>query len=193
MSVVAPATGPLSRLLRLGARRQYGPPIEASTAVYARHPRLLLAFALFNGAAERPGALGRRLKDLASLRAATVVECEFCIDIGSEHARRSGLTDEQLLALSRAEASGLFSEPELVVIAYAEALARTPAVLGNELLARAKRAFTDKQLVELAYICAWENTRARLNIGLGIEPGGFSGGRTCARPESESAETAGVA
>ena len=59
---------------------------------------------------------------LAALKAATLVECEFCIDIGSEYARRSGLTDAQLLALHDPEPSGLFSADELLVIAFAQAI-----------------------------------------------------------------------
>ena len=184
MPLVAPTTGPLARLIRFVARRQYGAPIDASTAVMAGHVRLLFALAAFNRAVERPGALGRELKDLAAVRAATVAECEFCIDIGSEYARRSGLSDEQLLALPRARESGLFSEDQLVVIAYAEALSRTPAVVPAELAEAVARRFDRRQVIELAYICAWENHRARLNIGLGIEAGGFSEGRVCALPES---------
>jgi AhpD family alkylhydroperoxidase len=184
MPLVAPTTGPLARLIGFVARRQYGPPVDDSTAIMAGHVRLLLAFGAFNRAVERPGALGRELKDLAAVRAATVAECEFCIDIGSEYARRSGLTGEQLLALPRARESGLFSEDQLLVIAYAEALSRTPAVVSPELGEAVARRFDRRQLMELAYICAWENHRARMNVGLGIEAGGFSEGRVCALPDS---------
>jgi AhpD family alkylhydroperoxidase len=182
--LVAPTSGPLARLIGIVARRQYGSPIDDSTAIMAGHVRLLGAFGAFNRAVERPGALGRELKDLASVRAATIVECDFCIDIGSEHARRAGLSDEQLLALPRARESGLFSEDQLLVIAFAEAVSRTPATLPPALGEAIRRRFDRRQIIELAYICAWENHRARMNIGLGIEPGGFSEGRVCASPQS---------
>jgi len=40
-------------------------------------------------------------------RGAGIVGCEFCIDFGSEWARRAGLTEEQLRNLHDAHASGL--------------------------------------------------------------------------------------
>ncbi len=127
MSYVAPATGPVARLTAWVARRQYGAAIHESALVYARDLRRGMAFQQFNRAVERRGALPAPLADLAVLRAAQIVGCGFCVDIGSEHARRSGLSDEQLLALHRAADSGLFDADQLLVLEYADALSRTPA------------------------------------------------------------------
>jgi AhpD family alkylhydroperoxidase len=118
---VAPATGLQARIATFFARRQYGSEIVESTGVYAQNPRLMYWFVAFNRAVEKPKRLPARLRELAVLKAATVVGCEFCIDIGSEYARRSGLTDPQLLALHDAEASGLFDAEELLIINYARA------------------------------------------------------------------------
>src|SRR5262245_22769845 len=100
---VAPATSLQARLTVWAARRQYGPEVAESTAIYARHPRLLRWFGLFNRAVEHRSAVPEPLMHLAALKAATVVDCAFCIDIGSELARRAGLSDAQLLALHDAE------------------------------------------------------------------------------------------
>jgi len=40
-SPIAPATGLQARLTIWSARRLYGEPIAESTAIYARHPRLM--------------------------------------------------------------------------------------------------------------------------------------------------------
>jgi AhpD family alkylhydroperoxidase len=190
---IAPATGPQARLVTWVARRQYGEEMVESTAIYARHPRLMRAFALFNRTVERPRAVPHALMELAALKAATVVECAFCIDIGSELARRSGLTDAQLLALHDPEPSGLFSANELLVIAFADGLSRTPAT-SDEATASALRArFGDRGLMELTYLVAWENLRARLNTGLGVEPGGFSEGKACARPATAAPDATAAA
>jgi AhpD family alkylhydroperoxidase len=184
---IAPATGLQARLVTWVARRQYGAEMVASTAVYARHPRLMRAFALFNRTVERPRTVPHALMELAALKAATVVECAFCIDIGSELARRSGLTDAQLLALHDPEPSGLFSADQLLVIAFADGLSRTPATSDDATAAALRARFGDRGLMELTYLIAWENLRARLNTGLAIEPGGFSTGKACALPAGAGA------
>jgi AhpD family alkylhydroperoxidase len=183
-SPIAPATGLQARLTIWSARRLYGEPIAESTAIYARHPRLMRWFGLFNRAIERPGAVPEPLMHLAALKAATIAECAFCIDIGSEYARRAGLTDAQLLALHDPEPSELFSADELLVIAFAQQLTATPAISDPATTTALITRFGDRGLIELSYLIAWENLRARLNVGLAIEPGGFSGNRVCALPAS---------
>jgi AhpD family alkylhydroperoxidase len=181
---IAPATGVQARFSVWAARRQYGPEMAESAAVYARHPRLTRWFALFNRAVEKPGVVPHRLRELAVLKAATVVECAFCIDIGSHLARRAGLSDAQLLALHDPDPSGLFSDDELAVIAFAHGLSVTPAVADDEVAGAIRDRFGEQGLIELSNLVAWENFRARLNVGLGIGPGGFSEGKVCARPAS---------
>jgi AhpD family alkylhydroperoxidase len=78
------------------ARRQYGPAMDECAAVYGHEQRLARWFAAYNRAVEKSVKIPKRLRDLAALKAATVVGCEFCMDIGSEYARRSGLSDAQL-------------------------------------------------------------------------------------------------
>jgi AhpD family alkylhydroperoxidase len=176
------ADGLHTRVVTAVARRQYGEPIVESTRVYARHPRLLHALALYNRAVERPRKVPQPLRELAVLEAARVIECEFCIDIGSEYARRSGLSDEQLLALADAPASGLFGEDQLLVLAYARGMSLTPPEVTDEQVAALRARFGDDGVLELTHLVAWENARARTNTALGIGAGGFSEGRVCAVP-----------
>jgi AhpD family alkylhydroperoxidase len=187
---LAPATGLMARFSVWVARRQYGPEMTESAAVYARHPRLTRAFVLFNRSVEKPGVVPHRLRELAVLKAATVVECAFCIDIGSDFARRAGLTDAQLLALHDPVPSGLFSADELAVIAFAHALSCTPATADDATAAAIRDRFGDTGLIELSHLVAWENFRARLNVGLGVGPGGFSAGKACALPASAAGAAA---
>ncbi|HEY4094062.1 MAG TPA: carboxymuconolactone decarboxylase family protein [Baekduia sp.] len=184
---VPPAGGLQARLLIWAGRRQYGPSMDESAGVYAQHPRLLRWYAAYNRAVEKRGVLSQQLRDLAALKAATVVACEFCMDIGSELARRAGLSDEQLLALHRAETSGLFSDDELLVIDYARAMTLTPPTVTDEQVAALRTRFGDSGVLELTHLVAWENARARTNRALGIGVGGFSEGRVCAVPEGVGA------
>jgi 4-carboxymuconolactone decarboxylase len=182
MSRIEPRRGLLGGLVAKGSRVAYGREME-SGRVMAQHPRLMIDYMRFNRAAERGKRVPKGLSELAVLKAATIVGCEFCMDIGSEYARRSGLRDEQLLALHEAHDSGLFSADELLVIDLATGMSRTPGAVSDELMARVVERFGAKGAIELVHLIGWENTRARINVALEIAPEGFSEGKVCAIPD----------
>jgi 4-carboxymuconolactone decarboxylase len=184
------ATGLQARFATFAAKRKFGPPMVDSAAIYAHNPRLLRWFAAFDRAVTKPERVPDKLHKLAELKAATVVECEFCIDIGSELARRSGLTDGQLLALHDPEPSGLFDADELLVIAYARGMSLTPPRVDDATVDALRARYGARGLLELTYLIAWENLRARLNSALDLAPGGFSDGKVCALPASAGAAQA---
>jgi AhpD family alkylhydroperoxidase len=179
MSRIEPRQGFFAATVARGSRIVYGREMR-SARVYAQHPRLMLDYMRYNRAAERGKRVPKALTELAVLRAATLVGCEFCMDIGSEFARRSGLSDEQLLALPNAHESGLFSDDELLAIDLATGMSTTPGRVDDETMARARERFGVKGTLELVHMIAWENARARANVALDIAPEGFSEGKACA-------------
>ncbi|QHD87184.1 carboxymuconolactone decarboxylase family protein [Gordonia sp. JH63] len=129
-----------------------------------------------------------KLKELAELKAAGMVSCEFCLDIGSALASGAGITEQQLRDLPRYQESTAYTDLEKLVIGYAEAMTRTPAV-GDDLADLRRRLaehLSETQIVELAMTVAWENQRARLNQSLGVRPTGMADGLACAVPERTS-------
>jgi AhpD family alkylhydroperoxidase len=158
-------------------------PVEA----YALAPRLLLGYGMLEGAVAKLHRFPERLKVLAELKAATLTSCEYCIDFGSQVARRAGLSDEQLLSLPRYRESDCFSELEKLVLDYAVAMSRTPVAVSDELFAQLRSHFDEAQLVELTSVIAVESMRGRFNLALGIGAAGFSEGMVCAVPEVEPA------
>jgi 4-carboxymuconolactone decarboxylase len=178
---IEPGRGPIADLAAWSGRRLYGRDL-VSARVYARHPRLLLGWLRYNRSSERVPHVPRQLAELAVLRAASMVGCEFCIDIGSEFARRTGLGDEQLLSLHDAHASGLFDDDQLLVIDLATGMSSTPGEVDDELMARVRARFGVKGTMELVQLIAWENSRARQNVALGLGAEGFSTGKACAMP-----------
>ena len=185
-------TGPLTRLALRMARRKTGQLTGRETATmiepleaYAHAPPLLLGYGAFELAAGRVEGVEHRIKELTALKAAAIVDCEYCIDIGSSIAHRAGLTDEQLLALPRYRESGLFSEPEMLALDLADAMTRAPVEVSDELYGALREHFDDAQLVELASNIALENMRARFNAALDIGSAGFTEGMVCAIPEAE--------
>src|SRR6476659_5763175 len=104
-------------------------PIE----MYAHEPGLLAGVGALEQATAELNRVDRRLRDLAELKAATVTGCEYCIDLGSRVARRSGLSDAQLLALPAYRSSTLFTGLEKLVLDYAAGMSRTPVDVSDEL------------------------------------------------------------
>jgi AhpD family alkylhydroperoxidase len=152
--------------------------------MFAHVPRLLNAYGRLEQANAKLDRLDQRISDLAELKAATMTSCEYCIDLGSQVARqRSGLSDEELLALPRYRDSDLFSEVEKLALDYAVGMSRTPVEVSDALFARLQEHFDEAQLVELTFVIALENLRGRFNLAFGIGAAGFSEGMVCAVPE----------
>ena len=121
---------------------------------------------------------------LAVLKAGALSHCEYCIDIASSIARKTGLSDEQLLALPSYRESELFDELEKLVLDYAVGISRTPIDVSDALFASLREHFDERQMVELTNVIALENMRARFNTALGIGAAGFTEGMVCARAET---------
>jgi AhpD family alkylhydroperoxidase len=183
----APARpGLIARLAFLYSRRRYGK-VLGPVALSAHHPRLLLGYGAFETAIERSHLVDEALKNLAVMKAAALVGCEWCIDFGSALSLRHGVTEAQLRELPRFRESEAFSRLEKLVLEYAEAITRTPSEVDAALLARLREHFDEPQLVELTATIGIENYRARCNHAFGLPSEGFSAGGACAVPEQPEA------
>jgi len=172
--------------------RETGRMIEP-VEMYAHLPGVLFAYGKLEQATVKLSRLDDRLKALAELKAATLTNCEYCIDLGSQVARRWGLSDEQLLALPRYRGSELFDYVEKLVLDYAVGMSRTPVEVSDELFAGLRRHFDDAQIVELTHLIALENLRGRFNLALGVGSAGFSDGMVCAVPATLTQSAPGSA
>ncbi|CAM3142878.1 carboxymuconolactone decarboxylase family protein [Mycobacterium colombiense] len=153
--------------------------------MYAHIPRLLNAYGKLEQAESKLDVLSPRQRALAELKAATTVRCEYCIDLGSQIARRWGMTDEELLALADYQNAACFSDVDKLILRYATAISRTPVEVSDELFDALRAHFDAAQLVGLTHVITLGNLRARFNIALDIGSSGFSGDRVCALPETD--------
>ena len=188
----APPKGLFVRETYRQTRKRYQRNLEP-VQVAAHHPMLLAGEVAFELALERSHRVDEKLKALAEVKAALMAGCEFCIDIGSHVGSRSGIPDEQLLALPRHREATCFTELERLVIDYAEAMTRTPVAVTDELFASLREHFDEAQMVELTGAIAWENWRARFNWAFDIGAAGFREGQACPVPVHETAARAEAA
>jgi AhpD family alkylhydroperoxidase len=168
-------------------KRAYGRAVTI-TPVIAHSPWNTMGWGMLEFGHDRAGKVEERLKALAEVKAATVVGCEFCIDIGSALGRKAGVTEEQLRDFHSYEESPAFSPVEKLVMEYAEAMCQTNVDVSDDLFARLREHFDDAQLVELTASIAIENFRARFNNALDISPAGFSEGAYCPMPDKVARE-----
>jgi AhpD family alkylhydroperoxidase len=189
--------GPIVRLVyRFGPRMmkkltgrdpQIGSGMEPME-IWAYQPKMMMGMGRFNQAVRKGKAVDERTKNLLELKGAQMIGCEFCVDLGSQICRNSGLSDEELLALPRYGQSELFTEREKLALDYTVAVMRTPVEVTDELFARMKEHFTGKQLVEITALLTLVNLD-RFNAAFGIGSAGFSEGMVCVPPDRPAART----
>jgi AhpD family alkylhydroperoxidase len=181
MARVEDKAGPMVRAAQWYSKRKYGREITI-TPVIAHSRSNMIGWGAFEWFQERAHRVDERLKDLAATRVATMVGCQFCIDIGSALGRKAGVTEEQLRDFHNYRSSPLYSSEERLVMEYAEELTKEHVEVPDELFARLREHFDEDQIVELTAAIAIENFRARFNNALEIEPAGFSDGMYCPMP-----------
>jgi AhpD family alkylhydroperoxidase len=150
--------------------------------VWAVQPKMMRGMGKFQQAVRKAHGVDERTKNLVELKGAQMIGCEFCVDLGSQICRNSGLSDDELLALPRYRQSDLFTVREKTALDYTVAVMRTPVEVTDELFARVKQHFTDEQIVEITALLTVVNLD-RLNAAFGIGSAGFSEGMVCVPPD----------
>jgi AhpD family alkylhydroperoxidase len=183
--------GPMVKLIyRLGPRMmkkltgrqpQIGTGMEPME-IWAYRPKMMMGMGKFNQAVRKGKSVDERLKNLVELKGAQMIGCEFCVDLGSQICRHSGLSDDELLALPRYRQSDVFTDREKLALDYTVAIMRTPVEVTDELFAHMKEHFSNEQLVEITAHLMVVNLD-RFNAAFGIGSAGFSEGMVCVPPD----------
>jgi AhpD family alkylhydroperoxidase len=176
---------PMTRISYAIARRRFGD-VPDPMRIYAHNQPVMTAWSMHELATERATTVPARLKHLASMRAAMVAGCEWCLDFGSFLSKGHGVTEDEMRELPRYRDSAAFDAVEKLVMEYADGMTRSPVDVSDDLFARLREHFSEAQLVELTDIVALENYRARFNWAFGLEGQGFSEGAFCVPPETKT-------
>jgi alkylhydroperoxidase family enzyme len=183
--------GPRMMRKLTGRDPQAGSGIEPME-IWAHQPKMMMGMGRFNQAVRKGKTVSERIRNLAELKGAQMIGCEFCVDLGSQICRNSGFSDEELLALPRYQSSDLFTDQEKAALDYTVAVMRTPVEVTDELFARMKEHFSDEQLVEITALLTLVNVD-RFNAAFGIGSAGFSAGRVCVLPDRPAQSAATLA
>lgn len=126
------------------------------TASLAHVPEVLEVALPFVGRVLGPTAVGARTKEIAVLRTSALMECRYCVETHAAIALDCGLSREEVCALrGELDVEAAFADPgELALVAWVDAVALGRGQVSADLVARAKDAMGDPELVELTLVIA---------------------------------------
>ena len=123
------------------------------------------------------GTLESSLLELVKMRASQINGCAFCLDMHSKDARAAGETEQRLYCLPAWRETAFYNERERAALELTEHLTlvaekRVP----DELYERARKQFSEKELVDLVFAVVAINGFNRLNVAFETEAGGYQPG-----------------
>lgn len=119
----------------------------------------------------KASGLDQRLRDLVDVRASMVNGCAHCLEMHTHEALEHGEKVERLFQLDAWEESPVFTEREKAALAWAEAVTRVAdGHVPDAVYERARKQFTDKELVDLTWATAVINVWNRLAIAFRLPP-----------------------
>jgi hypothetical protein len=165
--------GLFARLLCFAARRRYGRTPTAFRVVYARAPWIGFVSVCVVMVFEHCLSIEAELRFLLSYSVALRNGCTFCADLTRAEAVRKRIGRARFAELLDFESSSAFSGREKAALAYAEALHRSLRV-EDSVLTRAREAFSERELVEIVWVCAVERYFNAIALPLRIGSDGLS-------------------
>lgn len=185
-------TGLYGSLIKLAARRMIGEVPEFAGVLW-HHPRVFKDLMAVGRRSESWDRLDADLASFATMAAAGVVGCSFCLDFGHFMAHDKGLDEAKAREVPRWRDSDVFTPLEQRVMEYAEAMSQTPPTVTDELSAFLLEELGAPALVELTARVGYMNLTARSNVALGISSQGFAascGLQPLAAPAADVASSA---
>ena len=183
-------TGIYGGLLKIVMRRMFGQVPDAAGVMW-HYPAIFKDSMGFGRKVDSWNRLDPTLASLATMAAAAVVGCSFCLDLHYFMTHDRGLDEAKAREVPRWRESTAFTPMERQVMEYAEAMSQTPPAVTDEMSAALLSALGAPALVELTARVGMMNMTARGNVALGIRSAEFSA--SCGLPPLARPSTDGVA
>jgi len=123
--------------------------------------------------------LPQKLLELVKMRASQINGCAYCLDMHSKDARAAGETEQRLYVLPGWRETPFYDERERAALEWTEAVTRiADDGVPDELYARVRRQFSEKELADLTLAVIAINGWNRLAIPFRAAVGEYQPGRT---------------
>jgi AhpD family alkylhydroperoxidase len=166
-------TGLYGTLLKTMSRRMLGQ-VPEGLGVMWHYPALLKDTMRFGRRTESWKRLDPTLATFATMAAAGVIGCSFCLDLHYFLTHDRGLDEAKAREVPRWRESTAFTPLERRVMEYAEAMCQTPLTVTDEMSAALLDELGAPALLELTTRVGVMNMTARGNVALGIRSAEFS-------------------
>lgn len=113
------------------------------------------------GAYLKKSPIDDKLKELIHFRVSQINCCAYCLDMHYKDARAHGETEQRLYSLSAWREAPYYTDRERAALAWAEAV--TGVNIPDEVYAKAKKQFSDEELIDLTVMITTTNTWNRIN------------------------------
>ena len=115
-----------------------------------------------------------KLAHLLKMRASQINGCAYCLDMHSKDARASGETEQRLYGLDAWREAPYYNDRERAALEWIESLTLvTDGHVPDEVYDRARKQFSERELVELAIVAVAINGWNRLAIAFRSEAGTY--------------------
>jgi AhpD family alkylhydroperoxidase len=183
-------TGVYGALLKTMSRKMLGQ-VPEGLGVMWHYPALLKDTMKFGRKAESWNRLDPNLASFATMAAAGVIGCSFCLDLHYFMSHNRGLDEGKAREVPRWREATVFTPLERRVMEYAEAMCQTPLTVTDEMSAVLLEDLGAPALLELTSRIGVMNMTARGNVALGIRSAEFSA--SCGLPPLAARSADGVA
>ena len=153
-------------------RRQFGKVLTPVKVVAARIPGSLGLNRKLQKFHANEIRLEPELKLMVGTLTSEINGCDFCVDLTQSEAIRENLGMEKFNALAEYQTSPFFSDRERAALAYAEEVTRHKNV-SDAMFEELRTHFTDREIVEITWVNAFQNYTNLVNIPLEIESDGL--------------------
>ena len=120
------------------------------------------------------GSIEPKLVHLLKMRASQINGCAYCLDMHSKDARAHGETEQRLYGLGAWREAPYYTDRERTALEWVESLTQiTQGHVPDDLYERARRQFSERELVELSMIAVAINGWNRLAIAFRSEAGTY--------------------
>jgi AhpD family alkylhydroperoxidase len=115
-----------------------------------------------------------KLAHLLKMRASQINGCAYCLDMHSKDARALGETEQRLYGLDAWREAPYYTDRERAALEWTEALTMvTQGHVPDDVYERARKQFSEQELVELSMIAVAINGWNRLAIAFRSEAGSY--------------------
>ncbi len=123
-------------------------------------------------------SLEKNLLHLLKFRVSQINGCAYCLDMHSKDLRAAGETEQRIYLLAAWRESPFYSERERAALEWAECLTTlNENGDSDEVYERAKKQFSETELIDLTLAVVAINGWNRLNIAFRTEPGSYQPGQ----------------